>query len=64
VLATKRADHNRLGHALLLFAMRHPGCMLDVGEVPPVPMVAYVGRQVGTNPIAFSSYEVRVQTRR
>ena len=39
-LAIKRADHNRLGYALLLCAMRHPGRVLDVGEVPPASMVA------------------------
>ena len=63
-LATKRADHNRLGHALLLCAMRHPGRVLDIGEVPPASMVAYVARQIGTHPAALRSYPARVQTRR
>lgn len=49
-LATKRADHNRLGYALLLCAMRHPGRVLDIGEVPPTSMVAYVACQIGTRP--------------
>lgn len=40
--AAKRAAHNRLGYALLLCALRHPGRALDSGEAPPAPMVAYV----------------------
>ena len=63
-LAIKRADHNRLGYALLLCAMRHPGRVLDVGEVPPASMVAYVARQIGADPAALRSYPARVQTRR
>ena len=63
-LATKRADHNRLGYALLLCAMRHPGRVLDAGEVPPASMVAYVAHQVGTHPAALKSYLARAQTRR
>jgi TnpA family transposase len=64
VLATKRGGHNRLGYALLLCAMRQPGRVLDVGEVPPAHMVAYVARQVGADPADLGSYKVRVQTRR
>lgn len=64
VLATKRATHNRLGHALLLCAMRHPGRILEPAEVPPAPMVAYVARQVGADPSALEIYAGRVQTRR
>ncbi len=63
-LASKRADHNRLGYALLLSAMCHPGRVLDVGKVPPASMVAYVARQIGTHPAALRSYPARVQTRR
>ena len=52
VLAAKRAPHNRLGYALLLCAMRHPGRILDPGEMLPPPMLAYVARQVGAEVIA------------
>jgi len=44
--------------------MRHPGRVLDVGEVPPASMVAYVARQIGTDPAALRSKPTRVQTRR
>ena len=44
--------------------MRHPGRVLDVGEVPPAPMVAYVARQIGTHPFVRRLYPSRVQTRR
>lgn len=41
-LATNRADHNRLGYALLRCAMRHPGRVLDVGKMPSASIVTYV----------------------
>jgi TnpA family transposase len=63
-LAAKRTRHNRLGYALLLCAMRHPGRILDPGEVPPPPMLAYVARQVGAEPSDLRVYGGRGQTRR
>jgi hypothetical protein len=64
LVAAKRSSHNRLAYALLLLALRHPGRALEVGEVPPTPMVAYVARQVGADPAALHAHHPRPQTRR
>jgi hypothetical protein len=58
-IAGKRAAHNRLGYALLLCALRHPGRALEPGEVPPTSMVAYVARQLDINPTALNAYAGR-----
>ena len=55
LVAAKRSPQNRLGYALLLLALRHPGRALEPGEVPPAPMVAYVARQVGADPAALGT---------
>lgn len=64
LIGVKRSAPNRLGYALLLCALRHPGRALDVGEVPPVPMVAYVAGQLGVDPATLAAYTGRPQTRR
>lgn len=64
LIGVKRSPHNRLGYGLLLCALRHPGRALDVGEVPPAPMVAYVARQLGVDPATLAAYPGRPQTRR
>ena len=38
LVAAKRSASNRLGYALLLCALRHPGRALEPGERPPAPM--------------------------
>lgn len=58
-IAGKRAAHNRLGYALLLCALRHPGRALEPGEVPPTSMVAYIARQLDINPTALNAYAGR-----
>src|SRR5689334_2458088 len=63
-VAAKRSPHNRLAYALLLLALRHPGRVLEAGETPPTPMVAYVARQVDADPAALEVYRLRPQTRR
>src|SRR4051794_29939866 len=40
LIGAKRSARNRLGYALLLCALRHPGRALGVGETPPAAMVA------------------------
>jgi TnpA family transposase len=64
LIGVKRSAHNRLGYALLLCALRYPGRALDVGEVPPVRMVAYIARQLGVDPATLAAYPGRPQTRR
>lgn len=59
-----RTPHNRLGHALLLCAMRHPGRALAPGERPPAAMVAWVAHQLGVEGDALARWSNRAQTRR
>jgi len=59
-----RAPHNRLGHALLLIAMRHPGRALAPGERPSAAMVAWIARQLGVEATALDRWSNRAQTRR
>lgn len=51
-----RGDHNRLGHALMLCYLRHPGRALRAGERPPPAMVDFVAGQVGVAPDAIGEY--------
>src|SRR3954447_17396261 len=64
LIGAKRSARNRLGYALLLCALRHPGRALGVGETPPAAMVAYVARQLGLSPAALGTCPGRPQTRR
>ena len=49
-------DHNRLGYALMLCYLRHPGRALRAGERPPAAMVAFVADQIGVAPGAMDEY--------
>lgn len=51
-----RGDHNRLGYALMLCYLRHPGRALRAGERPPAAIVAFVAEQVGAVPGAIVEY--------
>jgi TnpA family transposase len=64
LVGTKRRIGNRLGFAVQLCLLRHPGQGLGFGERPPEAMIAFVGRQVGALPTAFADYALRDQTRR
>ncbi|MEL6310854.1 MAG: DUF4158 domain-containing protein, partial [Pseudomonadota bacterium] len=63
-LSAKRSPANRLGQALLLCAMRHPGRALGPDEVPPAATLAFVAEQVDVDPAVFAAYAGRAQTRR
>lgn len=58
-----RGDHNRLGYALMLCYLRHPGRALRSGEHPPATMVAFVAEQVGTMPDAMDEYVAAERSR-
>jgi hypothetical protein len=51
-----RGDHNRLGYALMLCYLRHPGRALRAGERPPAIIVGFVAEQVGVLPDAIDEY--------
>src|SRR6185312_4625916 len=63
VRARRRAS-NRLGFAVQLCTLRHPGRVLDPSEAPPVPMLAFVAKQIGIDPALFGEYARRAETRR
>ncbi|MEM6943677.1 MAG: DUF4158 domain-containing protein [Pseudomonadota bacterium] len=63
-LSAKRSPANRLGQALLLCAMRHPGRALGPDEVPPAATLGIVAGQVDVDPAVFAAYAGRAQTRR
>ena len=58
-----RGDHNRLGYALMLCYLRHPGRALRAGKHPPAAMVAFVAEQVGTMPGAMDDYVATERSR-
>ena len=58
-----RGDHNRLGYALMLCYLRHPGRALRAGERPPAAMVEFVAEQVGVVPGAIDEYVTAERSR-
>lgn len=64
LVGARRRAGNRLGFAVQLCALRHPGRVLDPSESPPAPMLAFVGRQIGVDPALFGEYGRRAETRR
>jgi TnpA family transposase len=64
IVVTKRAAHNRLGCAVLLCYLRHPGRAPDPDELPPQQLLAFLARQVGADPADYVDYRRRSQTQR
>jgi TnpA family transposase len=61
---SKRRAGNRLGFAVQLCLLRHPGGSLGLGERPPKTMLAFVAEQLGVPPANLAGYAGRDQTRR
>ena len=59
-----RGDHNRLGYALMLCYLRHPGRVLRSGERPPPILLAFVAEQIGIIPDAVDKYLAAERNRR
>jgi TnpA family transposase len=51
-----RGDHNRLGHALMLCYLRHPGRPLRTGERPPAALLAFITEQIDVLPASIDAY--------
>jgi hypothetical protein len=64
LVGARRRAGNRLGFAVQLCALRHPGRVLDPLESPPAPMLAFIARQIGVDPALFGEYARRAETRR
>ena len=64
LVGNRRTDATRLGYALVLLYLRHPGRVLEAGELPPDALLAYVAGQLGAPASAFADYAARDPTRR
>ena len=64
LVCAKRRPSNRLGFAVQLCVFRHPGRPLDLSEMPPAPMLAFVANQLRIDPMRFAEYAHRAETRR
>jgi TnpA family transposase len=64
LVRARRRPANRLGFAVGLCLLRHPGTGLGPGEGPPTAMLAFVAEQIGVPPASFADYAARDQTRR
>ena len=51
-----RGDHHRLGYALMLCYLRHPGRPLRAGEIPPAELVSFVADQIDVLPSEIEQY--------
>jgi TnpA family transposase len=63
VIARRRGPHNRLGFALQLCALRHPGRLIRPGELVPLEVVRFLGEQLDVDPDALADYAARAPTR-
>ncbi|MFL5337380.1 MAG: DUF4158 domain-containing protein, partial [Geminicoccaceae bacterium] len=64
LVRAKRRTVNRLGFAVQLCLLRHPGQGHGPGEQPPAALLAFVAEQLGISPATFADYARRDQTRR
>jgi len=60
--ADRHGAHNRLGFAVQLCLLRHPGFGLRSGEPVPEALLDYLAHQVGVPAAAFRDYSRRAQT--
>ncbi|MDT7953463.1 MAG: DUF4158 domain-containing protein [Acetobacteraceae bacterium] len=64
LVRTKRRSMNRLGFAVQLCLLRHPGQGLGPGQQPPAALLDFVAGQLGIQAAVFADYARRDQTRR
>lgn len=60
----RRRMSNRIGFAVQLSYLRHPGRPLDPGEIPPPALLRVLADQIGCDPAAFHDYAERETTLR
>jgi len=64
IINQHRGAANRLGFAVQLSLMRHPGIVLDVDEAPPPDFLSYIGKQLNISIDCWNEYGQRDETRR
>lgn len=64
VIRQRRGAHNRLGFAVQLCLLRHPGTVLLPGEAPPQDLLCLIARQLRVDPALWPKYAEREVTRR
>ena len=62
-IGARRRPHNKLGFALQLCVLRHPGRLLAPGEFVPPAVVDFIGRQLDVDGDDLADYAVRSATR-
>ena len=62
-IGARRHPHNKLGFALQLCVLRHPGRLLAPGEFVPLAVVEFIGRQRDVAGDDLADYAVRSATR-
>jgi TnpA family transposase len=63
IIVSRRRSHNRLGFAVQLCALRHPGRLLRPGELIPTAPLAFVAEQLKVAPEVLAEYATRGPTR-
>ena len=63
-IGARRRPRNKLGFALQLCVLRHPGRLLAPGEFVPPAVVGFIGRQLDLDGDELADYAVRSETRR
>ena len=64
VIRQHRGSHNRLGFAVQLCGLRHPGCALPPEAKVPEGILTFIARQLRVDPDLWSQYAQRPETRR
>ena len=62
LVAAKRGDTNRIGFAVQLALLRHPGFGFTLDDGAPAHLVAFMGQQIGVALSAFDGYAARPAT--
>ena len=62
-IGARRRPRNKLGFALQLCVLRHPGRLLTPGEFVPPAVVDFIGRQLDLDGDELADYAVRSETR-
>lgn len=62
LVAARRGDTNRIGFAVQLALLRHPGFGFTLEQGAPAHLVAFMGEQIDVAPSAFDTYAARSAT--